>query len=94
METLEKFKTKAGSYNTSKKEGEVAKAIEKNTARLPSDLFLWTAIGCMTASLALKLAKKDHLSLFVGQWVSPFLLFGIYNKIVKVEGHDSQSKPA
>jgi hypothetical protein len=90
METLEKLKTKADSYNPGKKEGAVAKAIEENTARLPSDLFLWTAVGCMTTSLALKLMGKNHLSLFVGQWVSPFLLFGIYNKIVKVNGHDSQ----
>lgn len=26
----------------------------------------------------------------IGQWVSPFLLMGIYNKIVKTEGHDKE----
>ncbi len=30
--------------------------------------------------------KKE--SLFVGQWVAPFLLLGVYNKIVKVAGSD------
>ena len=28
------------------------------------------------------------MALFVGQWAAPFLLFGVYNKIVKVEGSD------
>ncbi|HYG20942.1 MAG TPA: hypothetical protein VD816_18515 [Ohtaekwangia sp.] len=85
---LENLKTKVASYNTEHKEGPVAKTIEEQTAKLPSDVFLWTAVGAMAGALVLKLAKKDHLSLFVGQWVAPFLLFGIYNKIVKVEGHD------
>jgi len=71
-----------------RKEGKVAKTIEKQTAKLPSDVFLWSSLTAMGASLCLKLCKKDHLALFVGQWASPFLLLGIYNKIVKVEGSD------
>ena len=27
-------------------------------------------------------------SRFVGQWVSPFLLLGVYNKLVKIAGSD------
>ena len=83
---------KAANYNPEKKEGKVARAIEEQTAKLPSDVFLWTAVGCMSASLALKLMKQDHLSLFIGQWVPSFLLFGIYNKIVKANGHDQTEK--
>jgi hypothetical protein len=45
-------------------------------------------MGAMAASLALKLLGKNHTALFIGQWAAPFLLLGIYNKIVKVEGHD------
>lgn len=33
----------------------------------------------------------DKSALFVGQWAAPFLLFGIYNKIVKVEGSDKKT---
>jgi hypothetical protein len=33
---------------------------------------------------------KNHASLFVGDWVAPLLLFGVYNKIVKVQGSDRQ----
>lgn len=69
-------------------EGKVAEAIETETAKLPSDLFLWTALGAMAVSFALQMAGKKHISLFFGQWVAPFLLFGIYNKMVKQHGHD------
>jgi len=71
-----------------KKEGKAAKEIEEYTSEIPSDAFLWTAFGVMGISLTLKILKKDHLALFVGQWASPILLMGVYNKIVKVEGSD------
>jgi hypothetical protein len=70
------------------KEGEVAKTIENQTAKIPSDVYLWSALGSMGVSLTLKIIKQDHLALFVGQWAAPFLLLGVYNKIVKVEGND------
>jgi|ERR1043165_8195079 hypothetical protein len=74
--------------NIEHREGNVAKAIEKQTAKLPSDTFLWIGLSAMTTSLALQLMGKKHLSLFIGQWATPFLLFGIYDKIVKTSGHD------
>lgn len=91
-DTLKKeFKAKAENFNPERKEGPVAKAIESQTAKLPSDLFLWTSVGVMAASLTLKAFGKNHTSLFIGQWVAPFLLFGIYNKLVKLEGHDKKA---
>jgi len=74
-------------------EGKVAKAIENQTAKLPSDTFLWAALGSMAVSATLKAFGKNHTALFVGQWAAPFLLLGIYNKIVKVEGNDAESSP-
>jgi len=44
----------------------------------------------MAVSLAFKIGGKDHKDLFVGQWAAPFLLLGIYNKIVKVAGNDAE----
>jgi hypothetical protein len=73
------------------KEGDVAKNIEKATSRVPSDVFLWAAVGAMGVSMLTKTARKDHASLFLGQWVAPLLLFGVYNKIVKVAGSDRMS---
>ena len=72
-------------------EGPVAKAIEQQTAKLPSDTFLWAAGASILGSLTLKVMGKDHQALFVGQWVAPFLLLGVYNKIVKVHGSDRES---
>jgi hypothetical protein len=75
-----------------KSEGKVATAIEEQTAKLPSDIFLWAALGSMAASLTLKIMAKKHTALFVGQWAAPFLLLGIYNKLVKLEGHDQEDR--
>jgi hypothetical protein len=75
-----------------KKEGKIAKAIEEQTSKLPSDVFLWASVGAMTTSLILQLARQKHMSLFIGQWAAPFLLFGIYNKLVKQLGHDKTEK--
>jgi hypothetical protein len=75
------------------KEGPVAKTIEKQTAKLPSDIFLWVAIGTMAASAIIQFTKKKHWSLFIGEWAAPLLIMGLYNKLVKVEGHD-QLEPA
>lgn len=69
-------------------EGSVAKSIEQQTAKLPSDVYLWAAGGAIAASAVLQLLRKPKASLFLGQWVSPFLLLGVYNKIVKVAGSD------
>ncbi|MEP6617291.1 MAG: hypothetical protein ABJA57_11955 [Ginsengibacter sp.] len=79
------------SFNPEHKEGKVASAIEEQTAKIPSDVFLWAALGSMALSLTLQLTGSKHRSLFVGQWAAPFLLFGVYNKLVKLEGHDKTS---
>jgi hypothetical protein len=69
-------------------EGQVARRIEEQTAKLPSDLFLWAAIGAISTSMSLQLMGRQHASLFVGQWAPTFLILGLYNKIVKELGHD------
>lgn len=71
-------------------EGQVAKTIEQQTAKLPSDVFLWAALGSMAVSATLKVIGKGNTALFIGQWAAPFLLLGVYNKIVKVEGSDKE----
>lgn len=77
--------------NHQHEEGTLTKRIEEQTAKVPSTVYLWAALASMGASLALKCMKRKHTALFVGQWAAPFLLMGIYNKIVKTEGHDQKS---
>jgi hypothetical protein len=74
--------------NPQHKEGPVATAIEEQTAKLPSDVFLWVGIGFMAVSLGLQLAGKQKASNFVGHWPTNILIMGLYNKLVKLEGHD------
>ena len=71
-------------------EGHLTEMIEDKTAAVPSTVFLIAALASMGVSLTLKCLKKSHTALFVGQWAAPFLLLGIYNKIVKTSGHDSE----
>ena len=77
--------------NMPNKEGKTTKAIEEQTSKVPSKLFLCAALGSMAASLLLKCTGHYHKALFVGQWAAPFLVLGTYNKIVKTTGHDQQS---
>jgi hypothetical protein len=66
-------------------------AIERQTAKTPSTVFLGLALGSMAASAALKIAGKNSWALFVGQWAAPFLIMGNYNKMVKQHGSDANS---
>lgn len=74
-------------------EGSIARTIEQQTAKLPSDTFLWAALGSIGASALLRMMGKKNASLFVGDWVAPMLLFGVYNKIVKLQGSDRYDSP-
>ncbi len=71
-------------------EGRVTKAIESQTSKVPSGFFLTAALTSMAVSATLKCFGHKHTALFVGQWAAPFLLLGLYNKLVKVEGHDQE----
>jgi hypothetical protein len=72
----------------SRSEAQIAKTIEHQTSRLPSDAFLWMAVGAMTTSATLQMMGNKHVSLFIGQWAPTFLIFGLYNKLVKQLGSD------
>ena len=76
------------------KECPVAKAIETQTAKLPSDLFLWTAAGFWISSLVLHSMGKKNAAVLVGQCISPVLIMGLYDKLVKQGGHDAKTKLA
>lgn len=72
-------------------EDQVTAAIEKYTSQVPSSLYLAASLAAMATSLGFKAAGKDHAALFVGQWAAPFLLLGLYNKLVKLHGSDAIS---
>lgn len=76
------------------KEDNVTASIESQTSQIPSSTFLALAGGSIVGSAALKLAGKHDWALFVGQWAAPFLLLGVYNKLVKQLGSDAETRSA
>ena len=72
-----------------RKEDSGTGAIEHQTSRAPSSLFLGLALGSMAISAFLKFSGKNHWALFVGQWAAPLLIMGNYNKMVKQHGSDA-----
>lgn len=77
------------------KEGKFTKSVEQVTARVPSIGYLALALGSMALSVGFKLmSSKRDTATFVGLWAPTFLLLGIYNKLVKVEGSERHAKAA
>lgn len=70
------------------REGTLARSIEQQTSKLPSDTFLWAALGSIGISLTLNLMGKEKQANFVGHWAPTFLILGLYNKLVKLQGSD------
>ena len=73
-------------------EDQITASIEKFTSKAPSTLYLGLALGSMAVSVGLQIAGRKHESLFIGQWAAPFLLMGIYNKMVKQHGSDAATE--
>lgn len=64
----------------------LTRLLEQQAARVPSHWFLAASFGAMAASLTLEIAGRRQWSRFVGMWVSPLLITGVYNKLVKAFG--------
>jgi CBS domain-containing protein len=70
------------------KEDQLTKSIENYTAAIPSTAYLGVAAAAIGASVVFQITGQGKWGNFVGQWVPTWLLIGLYNKIVKLEGHD------
>ncbi|WP_426756335.1 hypothetical protein [Myxococcus sp. Y35] len=67
-------------------ESSLTRMIEQQTAKVPSHVFLAASLTAMAASAALEVMGRSRPSRFVGQWVAPLLVMGVYNKLVKIFG--------
>ena len=50
------------------------------------------SVAAMAASLAFQLAGQGKWGNFIAQWVPTWLIIGLYNKMVKLEGHDQSDR--
>lgn len=78
-------------------EDNLTRAVEGKTAKIPSMGFLGLAVGAMAVSAGIELfapRRKKEMANFVGLWVPTILLFGIYNKLVKLEEWKAFDRPA
>ncbi|HUQ49980.1 MAG TPA: hypothetical protein VM056_04625 [Terriglobales bacterium] len=89
IKTFGEVKTKV--YAGDSAEDAATGAVEAITSKIPSIAYLELAVGCMAASLILKMLKKDDWALFVGLWPASFLIMGNYNKMVKQHGSDAKA---
>jgi hypothetical protein len=69
-------------------EDQFTKTVEAYTSSVPSSGYLGVAIGAMVLSLVCQLTGRGKWGNFIAQWVPTWLIIGLYNKMVKLEGHD------
>ncbi len=67
-------------------ESALTRLIEQQTAKVPSALFLTASFAAALLSLSYELKDRPRPSRFVGMWVAPLLVMGVYNKLVKMLG--------
>ncbi|MGC1869430.1 MAG: hypothetical protein WA700_00610 [Acidobacteriaceae bacterium] len=67
-------------------EDQVTALLQRCSWKWPTSLFIGAAMASVIGSMVLKLQGKHQDALFVGQWVAPFLVLGLYNKSVKQHG--------
>jgi hypothetical protein len=90
-EIMDKAKEKLDEWTDEEpQEGGFTKRVERQTAKIPSMVFLNLGIGSMLASAALAVSGERYRKLanFIGLWVPTILILGVYNKLVKLEGSD------
>jgi len=71
-------------------EDNFTKTVESVTAEIPSSAYLGVAVGAMAVSLFFQLTGGGKWGNFIAQWAPTWLIIGVYNKLVKLEGHDHQ----
>jgi hypothetical protein len=66
--------------------------VEGYTAAVPSSAYLGVAIGAMGLSLICQMTGRGKWGNFIAQWAPTWLILGLYNKLVKLEGHDQSDR--
>ena len=68
-------------------EEKIAKTIEKQSSKIPGNVFLWGGLGLLATSAIMQLFKQKNAGIMVGRLAAPLLIMGVYN-LVKQHGSD------
>jgi len=82
------METETSTHGNNRTEDRFTKTVEEYTGAVPSSAYLGIAVAAMAAALALQMAGRGKWGNFIAQWVPTWLIIGLYNKMVKLEGHD------
>jgi hypothetical protein len=85
---MEQYGQTQSMYSPEPTEDRFTKTVEEYTASITSSAFLGVAVAAMGASLLFQVAGQGKWGNFIAQWVPTWLVIGLYNKLVKLEGHD------
>ncbi len=72
------------------KEGFLTKQFDTLSARLPTGVFLSGAMAAVGFAAYLYRGGRKEEAQFVGHWAPTILLFGLYNKLVKLLGSEGK----
>lgn len=73
-------------------EGRIARGIERQTSRIPSDVFLWSALSVLGLGFLMQLRERRDSGIMVSQLAPVLLILGLYNKLVKIGGHERKQQ--
>jgi hypothetical protein len=88
MESYERSGEWDNSQRPTQSEDQFTKSVEEYTAGIPSSAYLGVAMGAMGLSLLCQVTGQGKWGNFIAQWVPTLLIIGLYNKLVKLKGHD------
>ncbi|MGH7846524.1 MAG: hypothetical protein ACREQW_15330 [Candidatus Binatia bacterium] len=86
------METESSAVVNNQTEGRFTKQLERYTASIPSSAYLGVAVAAMGLSLLFQVGGKGKWGNFIAQWVPTWLIIGLYNKMVKLEGHDRMNR--
>jgi hypothetical protein len=84
--------TTMGAGVSAPREDEFTKQVEQYTGAIPSSAYLGVAVAAMGVSLLCQVTGQGKWGNFIAQWVPTWLIIGLYNKVVKLEGHDQSDR--
>jgi hypothetical protein len=83
-ELIDKAKTAVNGNNTKTVEKDVTKSIVEQASKLPNDMFLWSAVGLLSASVVIGVLGAKSISVTLNQLATPVLIVSLYNKLARV----------